>query len=487
MLLDQGEQYSNYSLIVYTDGSANPNPGVIGASSNGYAYNREGSTEYVMHDHLFTNVGYIKEDEYDGTQKLVFPSYIFEMRNSFSYQFTNNYAEVYALYSLLKHLVENEYFFGSILVYSDSTYLVSCIMERLDEWKVNGWKKADGKPVAEQELWYSIAEALDTLKSHGSSIKVEWLKGHNGNLGNELANFGANVARMDSHRNQYENFFQSVKGEVFFQTKVNIHPLLCYNNIILNLAKDTNPDNPIYCQYNTDLPDNLVGKVSRLSSYSVVAFNNGADNVALNNIRKVLQRMKSYDSINFIKMDKLRNKKYYPRILHFPYTSLVTKKMSNTLTFLDNEIISPEINPPGLLLNALETYDVLLDILSPNLHYKNKADAVIDITDYFYDLGEDKKGNIKHTLKSDFSVGQRNILLNLLIPVLEKKVSIPIALGLDLPERNILKRLEEYTPVIEFLICFTSNQSFEYYFLIKTKDAISIWSNKASSKVIFSG
>lgn len=483
MLTGENEKYSDYSLVVYTDGSANPNPGIIGASSNGYVYNREGSLDYSVDDNLFTDVGYLNISEYDGSQKLVFPSYIFEMRNSFSSTFTSNYAEVYALYSLLDFLIKNEYFYKSILVYSDSNYLVSCINERLEEWKVNGWKRTDGKTVSEQELWYSLSEKLDIIRDHNIEFTIKWVKGHSNCHGNNIANFGANIARIDSHRNQYDFFFQSVKGEDFFKNKISIHPLLCHNNLIINLANEKLSKSNIYFQYNTDLPDNLVGKLSRLSSYSIVILNNEVP--VIENVKNILRRMRYYDSINFIKLDKLKNKKYYNRLMHFPYTSLITRKMSNTLVFMDNEVISPEINPPGLLLNALETYDVLLSLLGTNYDFKSEVDAYIDVTSYFYDVTEDKKQKVKYTLKSDFSVGQRNVLLNILLPNIDKKMSLPVSLGLDLPERNVLKRLEEYDPQIYFTCVFTSNQSFEYYFVITTKDSISIWCNKASSKVIF--
>jgi ribonuclease HI len=485
MILDAGEKYSDYSLIVYTDGSANPNPGIIGACSVGYVFNREGSSAQSVEDvvttdnFLFSDIGYIKNTSYTGNQRLVFPSFLFEMRNSFYHNFTNNYAEVYAVYSLLEYLVKNNLFFKSILIYSDSTYVVSSVMERLDVWKNNDWKKVDGKSIAEPDLWQKVSEYLDTLRSNGCSIKLEWIKGHSGNLGNELANFGANIARNDSHRNQYDNFIQVVKGEDYFNTKVDIHPLICFNNLIVNLSKN----NKIYCQYNTDLPDNLVGKINRKSSYSIVILNN-KEIRAIDNVINLLHRMKSYDSINFIKMDKIRNKKYYSRLVHFPYTSVITKKNSNTLVFMDNEVLSPEINPPGLLINALETYDVLLDILTPNLDFKSNVDSYVDITNYFYNVDVDKKQKVKYVLKNEFSVGQKNLILDININSDVGMVGVPVVLGLDLPERNVLKKLESYDPTIWILFRFTSNQCFEYYFVIETIDAISIWQNKSSSRIV---
>lgn len=485
-MIDTGiKDYFSYNAIIYTDGSANPNPGIIGSCSVGYIFKKDNyidySNDFLVDDHLFSDKGYISLSDYNKDKdniKLVYPEYLFEVRNSFFHNLTNNYAEVYAFYSIIDYLVKNQYYFSSILVYSDSTYVVSTVMERLQEWKKNGWKKVDGKPVAEQDLWMKVSEALDVLESNGVIINLEWVKGHSGNLGNELANFGANVARIDSQRNYYDNFVSYVKGEDYFNRKIDIHPLLCFNNIIVNLSKEQK----YYCLYHTDLPDNLVGKLSRISSYAVLMLKEPID--VIDNILNVLNRMKSYDSINFIKVDKIKNSKYYPRLKYFPSTSLITKKLSNTLVLYGGEVISPEINPPGLLINALETYDKLIDILTVNKDYDQKVDDTIDITDYFYSIELDKKNKEKVAFNKNLGVGNNKIELTIALPKISKSVVIPILLGIDMPERNILKKLESYSPKISLLIRHTSNQSFEYFFLIETNDSISIWHNKASSRII---
>ena len=68
-----------------------------------------------------------------------------------------------------------------VTVTSDSKYLCDAINQGwLESWKARGWKKADKKPVLNQELW----ERLDVLLAiHKVSFK--WIKGHNGHKYNE--------------------------------------------------------------------------------------------------------------------------------------------------------------------------------------------------------------------------------------------------------------------------------------------------------------
>jgi ribonuclease HI len=89
---------------------------------------------------------------------------------------TNNQMELQAAIEALKALKEP----CSIELYTDSQYLRQGITQWIHNWKRNGWKTADKKPVKNQALW----EELDALvKIH--AINWHWLKGHAGHPENE--------------------------------------------------------------------------------------------------------------------------------------------------------------------------------------------------------------------------------------------------------------------------------------------------------------
>ncbi len=58
-------------------------------------------------------------------------------------------------------------------------------------WKKNGWKSADKKPIKNIELW----QELD-FESSKHLIKWIWVKGHAGNMFNELADELARKAAL---------------------------------------------------------------------------------------------------------------------------------------------------------------------------------------------------------------------------------------------------------------------------------------------------
>ena len=68
-----------------------------------------------------------------------------------------------------------------VKITSDSKYVVDAIEKGwLDSWKLNGWRKADKKPVLNQELWRRLE---DMLRIH--EVTFEWIKGHAGHEFNE--------------------------------------------------------------------------------------------------------------------------------------------------------------------------------------------------------------------------------------------------------------------------------------------------------------
>ncbi len=66
-------------------------------------------------------------------------------------------------------------------LFSDSKYLVDAFNSGwIDSWQKKGWKKSDGKPVLNIDLWERL---LSAAKPH--CVNWIWVKGHSGNPENE--------------------------------------------------------------------------------------------------------------------------------------------------------------------------------------------------------------------------------------------------------------------------------------------------------------
>lgn len=96
---------------------------------------------------------------------------------------TNNRMELTAVIEALNAIRGKRH----ITLHTDSKYVLEGINNWIDGWKSRGWKTAAKKPVKNQDLW----ELLDKAREH-HDVHWVWVKGHDGNAGNEQADALAN-------------------------------------------------------------------------------------------------------------------------------------------------------------------------------------------------------------------------------------------------------------------------------------------------------
>ncbi|MCY1152953.1 MAG: ribonuclease HI [Sphaerochaetaceae bacterium] len=125
-------------IIIYTDGGCKGNPGV-------------GAWAFVMYsnDQLIT-----------------------EQSSGVVYT-TNNQMELTAVIVALRSCLKVNP--KKIIVNTDSQYVKNGITTWVHNWKKNGWKTANKKPVKNKELWVE----LDQLNSK-LNVTYQWVKGHAG-------------------------------------------------------------------------------------------------------------------------------------------------------------------------------------------------------------------------------------------------------------------------------------------------------------------
>ena len=99
---------------------------------------------------------------------------------------TNNEMELTAAIKALAWLPDNDV---PALVQSDSQYVINGMNEWRHGWVARNWRKPDGKPVKNRELWEALIAAMGDRE-----VTWEWVRGHAGHQGNETADQLANKA-----------------------------------------------------------------------------------------------------------------------------------------------------------------------------------------------------------------------------------------------------------------------------------------------------
>lgn len=96
---------------------------------------------------------------------------------------TNNRMELVAAIEALNALKEP----CEVHLHTDSNYLRDGISGWIENWKRNGWRTADRKPVKNAELWQALDEQVGRHQ-----VAWRWVRGHAGDPGNERADALAN-------------------------------------------------------------------------------------------------------------------------------------------------------------------------------------------------------------------------------------------------------------------------------------------------------
>lgn len=136
----------NSSIVIFTDGACSGNPGPGGWGS--IVALPDGSVRELGGSHKET---------------------------------TNNRMEMAAAIHALQSLANPPE--TPIIVYTDSVYLIRGITQWIFGWRARGWKNAEGKDVANRELWEELSRQVARLKP--AAIEWKYVRGHAGYPGNE--------------------------------------------------------------------------------------------------------------------------------------------------------------------------------------------------------------------------------------------------------------------------------------------------------------
>jgi ribonuclease HI len=98
---------------------------------------------------------------------------------------TNNRMEMTAVIRALGTLKQP----STVIVHTDSRYVMDGVTVWMKRWKSNGWKTADKKPVKNEDLWRALDDAVN-----GHDVHWRWVRGHSGHPENERADALARAA-----------------------------------------------------------------------------------------------------------------------------------------------------------------------------------------------------------------------------------------------------------------------------------------------------
>lgn len=504
--------------VIYTDGGYQRQYDVGGWGIHGYTYvEKETKTGAGMKEGQPTAKGYdltakvplaITAQEYvDGIGTLASGA-------------TNNVAELTAMVKALEFAIEKK--LATLYLQADSQYALNVFQKWAENWEAQGWIKGDGQPAANKELCIRLLELKRAAQQQGVSITVVWVKGHNGNPGNERADMlathgiiaGVNGSSLDRIITRDAKGFWTKKADRsrFLNLPRLLMPL--YPN---GLTINGLPNPPtIYGLTKINSADEFIGKrisdaqfaavklttpdpvIQQLWWFHVQMANRTGDHGPILMNLDVIMRPDIYNLIlqngpDFLLFDDKN------RSIRAVKTWTDQKKKDEDEHKRDEEeddmesidtpggtaTLSRVLSPPRLGFRAIEYLDKMTNLMegcelrllegteeTPESHVK-----LTDISSLLYGMAENGKSKTQPKLLGSVTSLTLSIDADVAYAtdVEEGETKVKLSLGLDLPDRNTLSALAGVSTRVVVVTWPESRNAIRYATIVVTEEGAGIW------------
>jgi ribonuclease HI len=487
-------------MVLHCDGGTRPNPGFGGYGIHGYTYLAVSPSKGTGRNFVTTSQGYVDRNQSDKVISikegecaeehlvnldtvLVTPVTYVDITGSIIGVSTNNTSEIIAMTQAFQYALKH----GNITVlqiFTDSEYTKNGTNDWVDNWARKDWIKSDGNQVSNKDLWINLKAARDAVIARDIFISVEWIRGHDGAVGNEKADMLASMGVFDAQRGIIGETIKETEAEGYWKSNVIRHPFIAHRRCYFSSQSEVEPG--VYYLGDHGKDDDLLGKKSSDGCYSVVQL--AEPDTILDLIRKHQTSLTgSSDSIFAMHLDQIYGVDLYKSLKLFGEKGLEPPNGYRLdIKHADKTPLTREFKPPRLATRSIEELVLLEAILEK--FKNNSADiAVNDITLNFFDIVEKKippkKGKSEGTietsvkLKADIVVGCSDITVKCKLPFSNKDTleDLKLTFGIDVLTRNALKHLETSDPKVYVITWSVSDSAYRYATIIRSGDSIGIW------------
>jgi ribonuclease HI len=474
-------------IVIYSDGGCRPNPGPGGWGIHGYMYSLEAPKKGSGNpEHVLTSKGYMTKAMAamnDGKFTEVTPIHYIDGYGSFAIDVTNNVAELAAATNALIHAAE--YDVQSVLVLTDSEYTRKGLEMWVIGWARNQWVKSDGSEIANVGYWKRLVEARDVLKNRGVDVQIQWVKGHDDILGNELADKLATIAVMTSRRSEDRSHIDTTTAEGYWKYEPDRNPMISHRRMYFNTQTEFNRPGEYYIgDHGKD--DELLGKRISDGAYAVIK---------LEQPDPVLEMVRAHqieiagetDSIVMALLDQLYRPDRHKELTNYGTFAIEQPNPYRLdLLCMDREPLTRELRPPRLAMRAVEAVEGLAIQLQKYLN-KDASIVTTDLTSILYEttVKVDKKG-VSTTimkLKPEYNVGFARLEVDANYQAGDEvaSASVILTLGIDMLDRNSLRRLEGSNPKVTLISWNEAPNVFRYATVVEAGNDKGIWAGVYSN------
>lgn len=488
-------------MVLYTDGGCKPSRGKGGWGLHGYMFSRAVPKKGAGNqDHILTAEGYVTKVDANvfatngSTIDQISPVMYIDGWGSYgTVEITNNIAELSAATQALKYA--SAYDVQTVQILTDSQYTREGIEKNIHNWQRNGWLTQAQQPVANVEQWKELIAARDVLEQRGTKVKFGWVRGHDDNLGNTIADNYASYAVILSQKGQATSQINSAAADGYWKYDTERNPMLANRRCYFNTMAEYN-DAGFYYLGDHGKEDDLLGKRMSDGAFSVVHL--ATPDPVMELVRNFqIKAADSRDAIMMMRLDQIFKPQCHQELMSWGENVFKHPKPYRLDLFGmdDKEPLVRELNPPRLAVRAVESLSQLADLLDKYVA-GDPSVVTTDITPILYETtlktkkvkGGGEETEVIQTLKSEYNVGFASLSTEALYGVANdtKSAKVTLTLGIDLLDRNALKRLEGLKPQVKILSWLESPTSFRYATVVEAGEDKGIWAGVYSNLRIVS-
>jgi len=471
-----------YGMVLYSDGGCRPTSrGFAGWGIHGYLYNTEESKKGSG-----CRKGYPTVNGYNNTKdkELTMIRY-YDGIGAMEGEGTNQEAELLGMIKAVVKALEVHAItpLSKVMFYSDSKYVIDGLNQWVQGWIKNGWTKSDGSEITHVGLWRRLHELSEECKAAIPSSTWKWLKGHNGDLGNECSDELATKAVVLSMKGNHAEEWKESEPQGYWNYNASYNRLLAHPRWYFNTNSEqkTDPSSGRYVYYLGDNGnESSPGKRSADSCFSIVhlkepepvmeAIRDEQNRVAFSKTLQQVVQGRLADIFQSRTLVDLRNT--LSRFIH-------TSRNGNNLNLvLGTTPLTDVCDPPMRVWNAIETL-TSLDIVLQCFLGNSKAINIVctDITDILYEVDRTKKQptcKLRAEINSSATTFDVQVQYSTHPPVIEE-AKVRMILGLDTAKRNDLAALASRFPKVTVVSWKESDCAFRYATVIEAGDDVGLY------------
>jgi ribonuclease HI len=405
---------------------------------------------------------------------------------------SSNHTELEATTNALQWILEKG--LDDTLIYTDSRYVVDGFATRFDKWKKNGFRNSEGNIIASKDLWIKGGDLRDQILGTGKSIRIEWIKGHEGHFGNEQADVYASIGNVLGRKKDDFTMMRESEPSGYWSQKHSYNRMLAAGRWYMQTTDYdfmTDTGQAIYYIGDHGKDDDFVGKPTADRSMAVL-FLNEPDPVleALRAQAMELDKRK-FGSVLVGRLDNILNPSIYSEVAKLGTRFLDWDTRRLDIVTSKRKFLLKEASPPGQVYHSIDV-SVSLERRLKEFLAKDNGVIVTEITDLIYDDEIKKKSSIK---KLNPDIVQTTKHLTFDVRYSTKRVSeltgqddesikirpIKLILGQDIAKRNTLANLGENSPKLYAITWRESDMAIRFATVIECDLGIGIWTSVDSN------